>query len=130
MTRHTLISSLVAASCFAAITGCAPETVESETEALGIHEQAELGYNPGAGWNLVWQDEFNGTAVNGNNWTVLTSNWDPVTNNCNFGTGELEFPRAQNVTVGGGKLVITAERTGDNPVDSRCTGYGPRSFYS
>ncbi|WPB74915.1 glycoside hydrolase family 16 protein [Archangium violaceum] len=130
MTRHTLISSLVAASCFAAITGCAPETVEAETEALGTREQAELGYNPGAGWNLVWQDEFDGTAVNGNNWTVLTSNWDPVTNNCNFGTGELEFPRAQNVTVGGGKLVITAERTSDNPVDSRCTGYGARSFYS
>jgi beta-glucanase (GH16 family) len=131
MDRRKLHFRFLATCCLAALQGCAMDPSELAGQGeLGSQEQAELGYNPGAGWNLVWQDEFDGTAVNGANWTVLTSNWDPVTNNCNFGTGELEFPRAQNVTVGGGKLVITAERTSDNPMDSRCTGYGPRSFYS
>jgi beta-glucanase (GH16 family) len=130
MNRRNFTASLLAASCIAALPGCAPDTLEPTDKALGTQEQAELAYNPGAGWNLVWSDEFDGTSLNASNWNVLTSNYDPVTNNCNFGTGELEYPRAQNVTVGGGKLVLTAERTSDNPVDSRCTGYGPRSFYS
>ncbi|WNG48626.1 glycoside hydrolase family 16 protein [Archangium minus] len=130
MTRRHLTSGLLAVCGLAALHGCAMDATELEDAALGTHQQAELAYNPGSGWNLVWSDEFDGTSLNGNNWTVLTSNWDPVTNNCNFGTGELEYPRAQNVTVGGGKLILTAERTSDNPMDSRCTGYGPRSFYS
>lgn len=111
--------------------GCGSEVaVEPEAVPLGSQEQKEQAYDPGAGWNLVWQDDFGGTGLNAANWNVLTSNHDPVTNNCNFGTGELEFPRAQNVTVSGGKLILTAERTTDGPYDSRCAGYGPRSFYS
>ncbi len=129
--RHNWRSMLLAAGCLALVNGCGAET-SSEPEPLPLVSQAqgELAYDPGPGWNLAWQDDFAGTSLNGANWTVLTSNYDPVTNNCNFGTGELEFPRAQNVTVGGGKLVITAERTADAPYDSRCAGYGPRSFYS
>ncbi|WP_420718318.1 glycoside hydrolase family 16 protein [Pyxidicoccus sp. MSG2] len=124
-------SMLWAAGLLVLASGCGAESSSApEPLPLASQAQGELGYDPGPGWNLGWQDDFTGTALNGAYWNVLTSNYDPVTNNCNFGTGELEFPRAQNVTVGGGKLVITAERTGDGPMDSRCTGYGPRGFYS
>ena len=126
-------SRLLTALCLACLVGSAaqgedaPKAARSGPAKAGQKRQAELGYNPGPGWNLAWSDEFDGTSLNAGSWTTLTSNWDPVTNNCTFGTGELEFPRAQNVTVGNGKLVITAERTSDNPHDSRC---GAASFYS
>ncbi|MDC0707182.1 glycoside hydrolase family 16 protein [Stigmatella sp. ncwal1] len=125
-------SGLVALCCVAALPGCgdpAPEAPAPATEALGS-VSGGLEYSPGSGWNLAWSDEFEGSSLNGNNWTVLTSDHDPVTNNCNFGTGELEYPRAQNVTVSGGKLILTAERTNDRPSDPKCTGFGARSFYS
>jgi beta-glucanase (GH16 family) len=126
-------SRFLTALCLASLAGCAPEDAETpeapraESPDVGQNGQAELGYSPGSGWNLAWSDEFNGTSLNTGNWTTLTSNWDPVTNNCNFGTGELEYPRAQNVSVSNGKLILTAERTSDNPRDSRC---GAASFYS
>ena len=113
----------------ASLGGCGQAVSVPEEAPLGQTRQA-LDYSPGAGWNLVWSDEFEGTSLNAAHWTVLTSNYDPVTNNCNFGTGELEFPRAANVVVGGGVLSLRAQRTADNVADARCTGYGGRSFYS
>lgn len=89
-----------------------------------------MAYDPGPGWHLDWSDEFNGNSLNTHNWSALNSNYDPVTNNCNFGTGELEYPRASNVSVSNGKLIISAQRTGDNPAAPQCQGYGGRSFYS
>lgn len=113
----------------ASLGGCGQERPDPDETPVGQTRQA-LDYSPGAGWNLVWSDEFEGTSLNGAHWTALTSNYDPVTNNCNFGTGELEFPRAANVGVGGGVLSLRAQRTADNVADPRCTGYGGRSFYS
>ncbi len=111
----------------------APDETSDGTPEVGEGTDTNasaLNYNPGSGWTQVWGDEFDGSSLNGAYWNVLTSDFDPVTNNCNFGTGELEFPRAQNVAINSGKLIISAQRTYDNPSDSRCTGYGPRSFYS
>lgn len=134
MNAHGFCAKILVACCVATLSGCALKVDEPGQGAVGEgavgEASSELEYNPGAGWNLAWSDEFEGTSLNGANWNVLTSNWDPVTNNCNFGTGELEYPRASNVSVSGGRLVLAAQRTGDNPSDSRCTGYGPRSFYS
>jgi beta-glucanase (GH16 family) len=129
MNRHFTFTKLLAVCCLAVLPGCAPESAEPQQDTLA-QSASELEYNPGTGWALAWSDEFEGTSLNPAHWTVLTSNYDPVTNNCNFGTGELEYPRAQNVAVGGGRLILSAQRTADNPMDSRCTGYGPRSFYS
>ncbi|AGC43808.1 glucosyl hydrolase [Myxococcus stipitatus DSM 14675] len=113
------------------VVGCGREApVESVPPPLVVQAQGEQSYDPGPGWSLAWQDDFTGTGLNAANWNVLTSNYDPVTGNCNFGTGELEFPRAQNVSVSGGRLILTAERTQDAPNDSRCAGWGARSFYS
>lgn len=117
-------------ACFLALfCGCGEEAPEADATAVS-QRTAALDYNPGPGWNLAWSDEFEGTSLSAANWTVLTSNYDPVTNNCNFGTGELEYPRPQNVVVSGGKLSLIAQRTADSPADSRCAGYGGRSFYS
>lgn len=105
--------------------------VASKFEPLhAAGHQRTFDYDPGPGWRLDWADEFNGSSLNPAYWTVLTSNFDPVTNNCNFGTGELEFPRAANVSVSGGVLSLRAQRTGDNPNDTRCTRFGGRAFYS
>jgi len=109
--------------------GCVAANLEPAEESTE-HTISALNYDPGPGWTLAWADEFDGTSLNSANWNVLTSDYDPVTNNCNFGTGELEYPRAQNVSVSGGKLILSAQRTTDNPSDPRCTGDGPRSFYS
>lgn len=135
MNRYDLFAKFLPALCVAALSGCAVDIDEPEEGA--VHDEgpvgeaaSELEYNPGSGWSLAWSDEFEGSSLNGGNWTALTSNWDPVTNNCNFGTGELEYPRAQNVSVSGGRLILAGQRTADNPMDSHCTGYGPRSFYS
>src|SRR6187397_2262325 len=107
MSPKTFSSKFMAAYCLAALSGCgldasAPEATE-QPEAMA-QTQSELEYNPGSGWSLAWSDEFEGSSLNTANWTTLNSDFDPVTNNCNFGTGELEYPRTQNVSVSGGKL--------------------------
>ncbi|EYF07085.1 glycoside hydrolase family 16 protein [Chondromyces apiculatus] len=134
---HTLFRKLhvsaFAASLLASSTGCVVNADDPEGSDMDepVDEIAsELDYAPPAGWRLDWSDEFNGSSLNTGNWTTLNSNWDPVTNNCNFGTGELEYPRAQNVSVSGGKLILSAQRTGDAPRDPNCAGYPARSFYS
>lgn len=131
MKKANGFAALLALASFVTLAGCTAELADAEGEEdIASQEHAEVSYNPGAGWNVDWSDEFEGSSLNGANWNVLNSNYDPVTNNCNFGTGELEYPRASNVTVSGGKLIISAQRTGDNPAASQCTGYGGRSFYS
>lgn len=130
MNRLILDAKVMALCLLSALAACGGSDVSGLDDTAIGQLRSELDYNPGAGWNLAWTDDFNGSSLNSGYWTALTSNFDPVTNNCNFGTGELEFPRAQNVVVSGGTLSLRAQRTSDNPSDSRCTGYGPRSFYS
>ncbi|WP_394830065.1 family 16 glycosylhydrolase [Pendulispora rubella] len=110
--------------------GCSASAEDVDAPPPASEASAASEHPLAASWNLVWSDEFDGNQLNTANWSVLTSNYDPVTNNCNFGTGELEYPRPQNVAVRNGKLVLSAQRTGDRPNDSRCASYGPRSFYS
>lgn len=131
MYRRDVRTTLMAAGYLVGLVACGQDPAAGGAANPAVAQlRSELDYNPGAGWNLAWSDEFDGSSLNTAYWTPLTSNFDPVTNNCNFGTGELEFPRAQNVVVGGGVLSLKAQRTSDNPADSRCTGYGGRSFYS
>lgn len=53
-------------------------------------------------YQLVWSDEFDGTAVNTGNWNL--DNGNPNVNH------EKEFYQAANATVTGGNLVITARQ--------------------
>ncbi|MEZ4296102.1 MAG: glycoside hydrolase family 16 protein [Polyangiaceae bacterium] len=124
------ITTLIA--CFAMVlSGCVAGPVDVEEEAEETDETQEaLTYNPGAGWTLDWSDEFNGAALNTQWWTTLNSDYDPVTGNCNFGTGEIEYPRSQNVSVSNGKLIIKAERTAATTVSDTTCGAQKRTLFS
>ena len=59
--------------------------------------------------DLVWSDEFDGTALNLNNWSYeLGDGCDR--NLCGWGNNELQTYREENTTVSDGTLKITARR--------------------
>ena len=57
------------------------------------------------GWQLVWHDEFDNTALDGGKWVRQTGGGG-------WGNGELEFytDRAENARIEGGNLIIEARR--------------------
>src|SRR5258707_5761779 len=57
-------------------------------------------------WNIVWSDEFNGTAINPNIWSFETGN------NNGWGNNELEYytGRTQNAYVSNGVLHVVARQ--------------------
>ena len=57
-------------------------------------------------WNIVWSDEFNGSAINPNNWAFESGN------NNGWGNSELEYytGRPQNAYVSNGLLHIVARQ--------------------
>lgn len=71
-----------------------------------------------ATYSLVWSDEFDGTSLNYSNWTTDIGNGCPDL--CGWGNNELQYYRAQNVTVADGYLTLT----------SREEHYGGNSFTS
>ncbi|MHC5183791.1 MAG: glycoside hydrolase family 16 protein, partial [Planctomycetota bacterium] len=54
-------------------------------------------------YQLVWSDEFDGTSLNTDNWTIDIGNGDN-----GWGNSELEYYRAENVSVSGGNLILEA----------------------
>jgi len=71
-----------------------------------------------ATYSLVWSDEFDGTSLDTSNWTADIGDGCP--NLCGWGNNELQYYRAENVTVSDGNLVLT----------SREEYYGGRSYTS
>jgi hypothetical protein len=57
------------------------------------------------GMTLVWQDEFNGTALDSRYWTFEQGNGAN-----GWGNNELQFYREENTKVSGGYLTITARK--------------------
>ncbi|RED97406.1 family 16 glycosylhydrolase [Marinoscillum furvescens] len=60
------------------------------------------------GWKLVWQDEFNGEALNESDWTYEIGDGCPGL--CGWGNNELEYYRKENTSIVDGNLVITAKQ--------------------
>lgn len=60
------------------------------------------------GFNLVWSDEFDGTALNTANWTFEMGDGCP--GNCGWGNNELQYYREDNTSIVDGNLVITAKK--------------------
>jgi beta-glucanase (GH16 family) len=60
----------------------------------------------GADWNIVWSDEFNGSAINSANWQF------EIGNNSGWGNNELEYytSRPQNAYVTNGLLHLVAQK--------------------
>ena len=60
-------------------------------------------------WELVWADEFDGTAVDQARWSFQIGDGCDI-NLCGWGNNELEWYLAENATVADGFLTITAKQ--------------------
>jgi beta-glucanase (GH16 family) len=106
-----LVTALTTGSSTVTGTVTVGDVTRSATTAVTVSVAA--GYDPGAGWNLVWADEFAGDAVDLASWTfdLGSGGW---------GNNESQYYQAENATVAGGALTITAkeEAAGDAPYTS------------
>ncbi len=87
-----------------------------------ISPTATVGSNT---YNLVWSDEFDGTGLNTANWTPETGTGDN-----GWGNGEQQTytSNSDNLSVGGGSLLIQAKKTGNSWTSARIKSQGLRSF--
>lgn len=81
-----------------------------------------------AAYNLVWSDEFNGSSIDGNNWTFETG-----TGSGGWGNNELEYytNRSENARIENGNLVIEARKEnygGMGYTSARMKTQGKKSF--
>lgn len=76
-----------------------------------------------AGMTLVWRDEFDGTALN-------TQDWNYETGNHGWGNNELQnyVAGTNNTKVTNGVLTVEAQRTGSTYSSARLTTQGKKSF--
>jgi len=81
-----------------------------------------------AGMTLVWQDEFNGTEIDTDNWTheIGTGDWG-------WGNNELQYytDRSDNSFISNGKLVIEAKDesfSGSDYTSARMVTFGKKEF--
>lgn len=77
-------------------------------------------------YTLVWQDEFNGTSLNTDDW-----NYELGTGNSGWGNNELQYYKEENTTVADGYLIITALEesfAGSDYTSSRFTTEAKQEF--
>lgn len=82
-----------------------------------------------SGMTLVWQDEFEGTQINPQNWTFEIGNGCP--NLCGWGNNELQYYREENASLVDGNLVITAKKEafgGQDYTSTRMITKGKQEF--
>ncbi len=87
--------------------GTATITITNDDGEIGALRIPETGYStPEAydGWDLIWSDEFEGTALDENFWTYEIGNgtWG-------WGNNELQYYRRDNTSIVDGHLVIEAK---------------------
>ena len=75
---------------------------------VGIVQPASAQCAGLPGCVLVWSDEFDGSAVDPSKWTFQLGDGTDVGLPPGWGNNELQFYRADNATVAGGFLTITA----------------------
>lgn len=103
-------------------------TISNEDLGIGIPNtgfESPLSYE---GYDLIWQDEFNGTSLS-NDWVHELGDGCP--NLCGWGNNELQFYRRENTEVKDGFLIIKALREsvgGKNFTSSRIKTEGQKSF--
>ena len=74
-------------------------------------------------YNLVWSDEFDGTALN-------SANWTPETGGGGWGNGEQQTytSNTENLKIEGGNLIIRAVKSGPAWTSARIKSQDKRSF--
>ncbi|MDO5291948.1 MAG: carbohydrate binding domain-containing protein [bacterium] len=76
-------------------------------------------------WQLVWNDEFSGTALDQSKWGYMVGTGAEYGND-GWGNSECEYYTAgENAEVKDGKLIITAKQTGD-----QASKYGGKAYTS
>lgn len=82
-----------------------PDPVDYEPIDLGTINNASLD-----GWNLIWNDEFNGNSLDTSKWSYQIGNGLTASGNTGWGNDELEYytNSSDNVYVQNGALNITA----------------------
>ena len=81
------------------------------------------------GYELVWNDEFDGNSLNANNWVFEIGDGCP--NLCGWGNNELQFYRSENAWVSDGVLTIEARNqswANRNFTSARIKTQGKQSF--
>ena len=81
------------------------------------------------GYELVWNDEFDGNSVNADYWVFETGTGCPDL--CGWGNNELQYYRSENATVSDGVLTIEARRQvylTSNYTSARMKTQGKKSF--
>ena len=84
-----------------------------------------------AGYTRVWEDNFDGTAINSGNWAF--QNGDGCPNVCGWGNNELEWytDRAENLFFQDGYMIISAQKEsygGKNYTSSKLLSQGKKKF--
>ena len=74
-----------------------------DTIALDNGYFTPLEYN---GYELIWNDEFNGNSISSSNWSFDLGNGCP--GNCGWGNSELEYYKSENAWVADSVLTIEA----------------------
>ncbi|HJK96327.1 MAG TPA: glycoside hydrolase family 16 protein [Polyangiaceae bacterium LLY-WYZ-14_1] len=92
---HPVIGILVLSLAVGVTTTCASD------EAAGPTDPTEDG------WELVWSDEFDGSELDLSKWSVQVGDGCDI-GLCGWGNNELQWYRAENLTVADGLLTITA----------------------
>jgi beta-glucanase (GH16 family) len=80
-------------------------------------------------WQLVWSDEFDGPAINEENWSFEIGDGCP--NLCGWGNNELQYYTQENAQIVDGHLVITAQKDsmgGKAYTSSRLVTKGKQEF--
>ncbi len=82
-----------------------PDPIDYEAINLGSVNNASLD-----GWNLIWNDEFNGNSLDTTKWSCQIGNGLTASGNSGWGNNELEYytNSPDNVYVQNGALNITA----------------------
>lgn len=111
------ISALVLAGLFLA---CACDNTDEKDKNEDLikedpveEQKPEDGTTEDDGYRLVWADEFDGAALNADDWNIEVNGYGG-------GNNELQYYRAENVSVQDGCLVLTARKE----------SYGGKAFTS
>ena len=95
MKKRTPGAALLSLVCVCLLAACAAATPAPTATPIPVP----------AGWELIWHDEFDGTAIDRSNWTYDIGGWG-------WGNGEAEFytERSENARLENGLLIIEARQ--------------------